>query len=133
MAKGAGLQGFTRAGATYALTASQPVDTSVSPCLAALRQTSCAPPPASLQVFVYLADLHQRKLAAGQLGAQQQQQSQSSPPGSSSAPATGANRPGFAGESGGNEERARTVDLGPSKQRTGGKKSFKDKLSCSIL
>lgn len=87
------------------------------------------------EVFVYLAELHQRKLAAGQLGAQQQQQQQQQEAGqpaqagyNNPEPQPDRNNNTFGvDEDGQRQEHARTVDLAPSKRRTKGKKSFKDK------
>mmetsp|Transcript_20202 Transcript_20202/g.51171 ORF Transcript_20202/g.51171 Transcript_20202/m.51171 type:complete len:249 (-) Transcript_20202:284-1030(-) len=87
------------------------------------------------EVFVYLAELHQRKLAAGQLGAQQQQEAaQSGPGGSVGEPLPDRNNNTFGlDDNGERQQHARTVDIAPSKQRTKGKKSFKDRMSCSVV
>jgi len=77
------------------------------------------------EVFVYLADLHQRK---------QQSAAQNVPATVSQVPQ--ASRPREAHNADGEErdDRARTVDIAPSKQRTKGKKSLKDRLTaCSII
>jgi Ras-related protein Rab-23 len=84
-------------------------------------------PPRPAQVFVYLAELHQKKLQAGQLN-----QPQGGPSGHRP-PAT-PERGGFSGGAEAGEDKARTVTVAPSKVRTGGKKSLKDKMTaCSIL
>mmetsp|Transcript_1970 Transcript_1970/g.3057 ORF Transcript_1970/g.3057 Transcript_1970/m.3057 type:complete len:247 (-) Transcript_1970:866-1606(-) len=82
------------------------------------------------EVFMYLAELHQKKLASGQLGqvvggpAKRMGSTPSSP-----APKAGSNINAFGGNVEEPEGQARTVELGPSKMRTGGKKTFKSKFS----
>ena len=88
------------------------------------------------EVFAYLSELQQRKAAMG-LAAQV---AAAPPAGTSGGVSMGQQHH----ESGYGDEvpeeprpeapRARTVDLKPSKKRTGGKKQFSDKFSsCSIL
>ncbi len=107
-----------------------------------------------VQVFVYLAELHQRKLASGQLGRPVGADGDAAAPGPSGGlggagpsaqgaaaqeaapPPPNANNHTFGAEETDydRQQRARTVDLAPSKKRTGGKKSLKDKFtSCSLL
>ncbi len=99
------------------------------------------------EVFGYLAELHHKKLQAGQLSQQPAAAAITAPPGSAaaaaqqSAPAAPTqaftpvgSAPPAPAEA---EEAARvqpaTVDLKPSKMRTKGKKSFKAKLTaCSL-
>lgn len=89
------------------------------------------------EVFVYLAELHQKKLAAGQLGSQQPQAATGNAAAGAAAAASEPNRNsntfGMEESTEDRTQRARTVDIAPSKVRTKGKKSFKDKLSCSVV
>ncbi len=76
------------------------------------------------QVFVYLAELHQRKQQAGQ---PPEEVLPSKPKVLSADPVESSSTVDHG------DERARTVDLAPSKKRTKGKKSFKDRMTaCSV-
>ncbi|KAJ9533814.1 hypothetical protein QJQ45_026908 [Haematococcus lacustris] len=89
------------------------------------------------EVFVYLADLHERKQAAGQLVAQQAAAAVSAATtvlGSKGSPPAQATNSFAEPSEAASQPKARTVDIGPSKVRTKGKKSFKDKFTaCSLL
>eukprot|EP00798_Chlamydomonas_sp_ICE-L_P032316 gene32316-16887_t len=92
------------------------------------------------EVFVYLAELHQRKVQAGQLG-QPVQLPGSQPVGGADEQPDDESQEGDGGRqvfSAGNEPvpegRARTVTLEPSRKRTKGKKSFSGRMTaCSVL
>lgn len=94
------------------------------------------------EVFTYLAELHNKKLVTGQLNQQPTTSAITAPPGSAAGRQAATSEQG-----GGGAEQARpgtseqrrpgdlpmTVELGPSKKRTGGKKSIKDKFTaCSV-
>lgn len=90
-------------------------------------------PLACVQVFVYLSEQHQRKLAAGQLGGSTEEQDGYGHQPQFEEPVANQNNRSF-GVDEPQQEQARTVELGPSRKRTKGKKTIKDKLtSCSIL
>lgn len=74
-----------------------------------------------VDVFVYLAELHTKKLAQGHMEAQP-----ATPTIAGRTQSSTAKTPEF-----GESKPPQVVDLQPSKQRTGGKKRLKDK--CSIL
>lgn len=98
------------------------------------------------EVFMYLAELHNKKLVTGQLNQQPATSAITAPPGSAAGRQAAASTPEQGGAAGGAAEQPRpgtserrpgdlpmTVELGPSKKRTGGKKSIKDKMTaCSV-
>lgn len=90
------------------------------------------------EVFVYLAELHQRKQSAGPPPAETIPPSGTAPrPESKNKQPEGNFRAEAPADTGPADQdgRARTIDIGPSKKRTKGKKSMKDRmgsLSCSL-
>lgn len=92
------------------------------------------------EVFGYLADLHQKKLQKGELAQQPAATTITAPPGSAAAAAasSASAQPQLQGAEQANDalpvrEVPMTVNLKPSKIRTKGKKSLKDKLTaCSV-
>ncbi|GIL49987.1 hypothetical protein Vafri_6111 [Volvox africanus] len=93
------------------------------------------------EVFGYLAELHHKKLQKGELSQQPAAAAITAPPGSAAAAAAASSGPAQSQAQGGEQsseaapvrEGPVTVNLQPSKVRTKGKKSLKDKLTaCSV-
>ena len=83
------------------------------------------------EVFQYLAELHTKKLAAGVLNQQPTAQAITGPSGMHVTNEQQVDEEGYVQRQPG--DLPMTVELGPSKKRTKGKKSFKDKMTaCNV-